>query len=212
MSRHEAPDLLVDGAEILGAVAPRRYHATHGDRDPAGHRRAERVSMSPPNATSPTPSRLWKLLSPEQRLRAARALWRADEAAAERTQAALHIAQQRKFRPKTVLALDDEQKARYLASIATVPDALASRLFVVYHLAEQRPMMSAFLDALGIPHEGGLIHDDAATPDPARIAAAAATIGTAYPAHDVAIYLNTLLWQDPATWGALADVPEARLG
>ena len=29
-----------------------------------------------------------------------------------------------------------------------------------------------------------------------------------YPADDVALYLSTLLWQDPETWGALADAPE----
>ena len=30
------------------------------------------------------------------------------------------------------------------------------------------------------------------------------------PAEDVALYLSTLLWQDPETWGGLNDVPELR--
>jgi hypothetical protein len=41
------------------------------------------------------------------------------------------------------------------------------------------------------------------------MAAAAAAIAREYPAHDVALYLNTLLWQDPAAWGPLQGVPEA---
>jgi hypothetical protein len=155
--------------------------------------------------TTPTPSRLWKRMTAEQRLRAAQALHRDDEAAGDRRQAAMLIAKQMKFRPKTVLGLDAERKARYLASVPDLPEDLAARMLVVYHLAEQRPMMSAFLDALGIAHENGVIQEDAATPDPAKIAAAVATIAAAYPADDVSLYLDTLRWQDPAAWGALNE-------
>jgi len=143
----------------------------------------------------------------EQRRRAASALWSADEAASDQKQAALLIAKQMKFRPKTVSGLDDDRKARYLASMPDLPEELAARMLVLYHLAEQRPMMGAFLDALGITHDNGLIQEDAVTPDPAKMAAAAAAIAREYPAHDVALYLNTLLWQDPASWGPLHDLP-----
>jgi hypothetical protein len=68
--------------------------------------------------------------------------------------------------------------------------------------------MGAFLDTLGVAHENGLIREDAATPDPAKMAAAAAAIAREYPAPDVALYLNTLLWQDPAAWGSIQSVPE----
>jgi len=145
-------------------------------------------------------------MTAEQRLRAAYALWRDEEATSDQLQAALLIAQQRKFRPKTVIGLDEERKARHLAGLSTLPEALAARMLVVYHLAEQRPMMSAFLDAIGIAHDNGVIRDDAVTPDPSKITAAAAAIAKDYPAHDVSLYLSTLLWQDPASWGALHGV------
>ena len=153
--------------------------------------------------TTPTPARLWKRMSAEQRLRAAHALYRDDEAAGEQRQAAQLIAKQLKFRPKTVLGLDADRKARYLASVPDVPDEIAARLLLAYHLTEQRPMMSVFLDALGIAHENGLIHEDAVTPDPAKMPAAVAAIAAAYPAEAVSLYLATLRWQDPAAWGAL---------
>jgi hypothetical protein len=149
---------------------------------------------------------LWKLMTPEQRNRAASALWGEHEATNDQMQAALLIAKKMKFRPKTVMGLDDEHKARYLAGVPDPPEDLAARLLVVYHLAEQRPMMGAFLDALGIAQENGLIRQDAGTPDPAKMAAAVAAIAREYPAHDVALYLNTLLWQDPAAWGSLQGV------
>ena len=158
--------------------------------------------------TTPTPSRLWKRMTTEQRLLAASALWRDDEAASDQMQAALLIAKQRKFRPKTVMALDAERKARHLAGLSELPDALAARMLILYHLAAQRPMMGSFLDAIGIAHENGLIQDDAVAPDPAKIAAGAAAIAREYPADDVALYLNTLLWQDPASWGVLHEMPD----
>ena len=96
----------------------------------------------------------------DQRTRAARAFWEDPEATDDQVQAALLIAQQKKFRPKTVIGLDVDRKARHLATLGGLPDAMAARALIVYHLAEQRPMMGAFLDALGIEHENGLIQED----------------------------------------------------
>ncbi len=142
----------------------------------------------------------------EQRQRAARAFWEDPDATDDQVQAALLIAQQKKFRPKTVIGLDLDRKARHLATLGTLPDTLAARALILYHLADHRPMMGAFLDALGIAHENGLIQEDDVKPDRSKVAPAAAGIATEFPAEDVRLYLNTLLCQDPETWGALRDV------
>jgi hypothetical protein len=162
--------------------------------------------------TTLTPSRLWKQLTLEQRTRAARAFWEDPDATDDQLQAALLIAQQKKFRPKTVVGLDVDRKARHLATLGTVPDQIAARTLVVYHLAAQRPMMGAFLDALGISHENGLIQEDSVKPDAAKIAPAAAALAKQFPAEDVRIYLTTLLCQDPETWGALDEPVKAMAG
>ena len=156
--------------------------------------------------TSLTPGRLWKTLTPAQRLAVAHAFWLDEQATDDQIQAVMLIAQQKKFRPKSVIALDVERKAHHLASLPNLSDALSARALIVYHLAAQRPMMGAFLDALGIAHENGLIQEDEVKPDAAKLASAAATIGEQCPAAEVALYLNTLLSQDPATWGGLTDV------
>ena len=145
-------------------------------------------------------------MSPEQRVSAARAFWSNDEAADDQIQAALLIAQQKKFRAKFVVGLDLDRKARHLGSLTVLPDALAARLLVLYHLSEQRPMMGAFLDALGIAHEDGLIQEEDVKPDPARIRPAVDAIAQAFPPEHVTLYLQTLLCQDPETWGALEGV------
>src|SRR5437660_1773067 len=156
--------------------------------------------------TSLTPARLWKRMTPDQRQHAARAFWRDESTADDQLQAVLLISQQKKFRPKTVVALDEDRKTRHLASLPTLPDSLAARALVVYHLAEQRPMMGAFLDSLGMAHENGLIKEESTTPDPAKIGRAAAELLKQYPAADVSLYLNTLLCQDPETWRGLQEV------
>ena len=152
-----------------------------------------------------TPSRLWKHLTLDQRMRIARAFWADEEATDDQVQAALLIAQQKKFRPKTVINLDVDRKARHLATLGTVPEQIAARALIVYHLAEQRPMMGAFLDALGIAHENGLIQEDEVKPDAGKVGPAADQIAATFPRDDVRIYFSTLLCQDPETWGGLAE-------
>jgi hypothetical protein len=139
----------------------------------------------------------------DQRQRAALAFWEDEEATDDQVQAALLIAQQKKFRPKTVVSLDVERKAKHLASLVALPDTLAARALITYHLAAQRPMMGAFLDALGIKHENGLIEEDEVKPDASKFGDAVAKIKADYPADDVRLYLETLRCQDPETWGAL---------
>jgi hypothetical protein len=162
--------------------------------------------------TTLTPSRLWKQLTLDQRQRAAHAFWEDPEATDDQVQAALLIAQQKKFRPKTVIGLDVDRKAKHLATLGSMPDQIAARALIIYHLTEQRPMMGAFLDALGIAHENGLIQEDSAKPDAAKIRPAVEQLSAQFPAEDVRIYLNTLLSQDPETWGALAETMPADAG
>ena len=147
-------------------------------------------------------------MTAEQRLRAAHAFWAEEQAADDHVQAVMLIAQQKKFRPKFILGLDDDRRARHLASMISLPEALAARCLVVYHLTAQREMMGTFLDALGLKHENGLIEDDDAKPDPEKIRPAVDAIAGKYPAEDVSLYLTTLLCQDPDTWGELATLPQ----
>src|SRR5262245_62737297 len=107
-----------------------------------------------------TPARLWKRMTVAHRLKAARAFWLEENATDDQIQAVMLIAQQKKFRPKSVIALDEERKSKQLASITNLSETLAARVLIVYHLADQRPLMAAFLDALGIKHDNGLIEED----------------------------------------------------
>ena len=149
-------------------------------------------------------------MTAEQRVNAARAFWRSDEAVDDQVQAVLLIAQHKKFRPKSVMALDEERRSRHLASLASIPETMAARALIVYHLAAQRPMMGAFLDALGIAHEEGVIQAEDVKPDADKLAPSVEHIAGIYPQADVALYLNTLLCQDPDTWGGLRSIVDEK--
>ena len=158
---------------------------------------------------TPLPSALWKQLSVERRLAAAEAFWRDEHSVAEQGELLGTIAQRIKFRIKSVVAMPVEKKAHQVVALPTVSEPAAARLLVVYHVVHQRPMMGRFLDALEIAHEDGMISDEEMPPPPPeRLAAAAGTLASAFPAEDVSLYLSTLIWQDPETWGGLAGLPE----
>jgi hypothetical protein len=157
------------------------------------------------------PSALLKRLSPERRTMAAEAFWRDENAGGEQAEALAAIASRIKFRPKSVRAMPVEKKARQLLALPALSEMLAIRILVSYHLQHHTPMMGSFLDALGIAHENGLIADEDLTAPPAeRLAEAARTLAGTYTPDDAAVYLSTLVWQDPETWGGLADLPEVR--
>jgi hypothetical protein len=162
------------------------------------------------DSTTLTPGRLWKQMTPDQKTRAARAFWSDPDATDDQIQAVMLIAQQKKFRPKTVVGLDLDRKARHLSTLGSLPDTLAARALILYHLAEHRPMMGAFLDELGIAHKEGLIEEDAVKPDAQKLAPAAAAIAKHFPSDDVALYLNTLFCQDPETWQGLRDIEQRK--
>jgi hypothetical protein len=154
------------------------------------------------------PSRLWRRMPLDRRTDAAGLFWEDEHSADQQLEAVAAIANHMKFRPRSVVGLPVEKKAKYLASLPNVSDSVAARALVSYHLERQRPMMVAFLDLLGIPHENGLIADETVKkPETEALSSAASELATKFPASDVSIYLGTLISQDPETWGGLAELP-----
>ena len=159
----------------------------------------------------PSAGQLWKRVTQERRAQAARAFW-SDKDTAAHVEAMVEMARHLKFRPKSVEALPLERRVRYLAGMPALSDAVAGQVLVAYHLAHQRPMMGAFLDRLGIPHDNGVISepDKLEAPDPAKLAEAVGALFDTHQADDVELYLSTLAVQDVAIWGGVIDLLIAR--
>ncbi len=153
------------------------------------------------------PGKLWKRIPVERKAQAAAAFWDDAESAEQQAEALLAIAQYFRFRPKTVRGLPLDQRARRLAALPALSDAVAGRVLVAYHLAHHRPMLSAFLDALGIEHDHGVLTGEGLKPPAANLLKeAAAKLREQFPAEDVDLYFETLLVQDPETWAGLAEL------
>lgn len=153
------------------------------------------------------PSKIWRRLPLERRLDAAMLFWDDEQSAEQQMEAVSALATHMKFRPRSVISLAPDRRAKYLAQLPTITDTIAARALVAYHLERQRPMMGAFLDALGVAHDNGLISEEhLPKPEAGKVAAAAKELSTKYPADDVSLYFATLVSQDPETWEPLIDI------
>jgi hypothetical protein len=148
---------------------------------------------------------LWKHIGEERRLAAGNAFY--DDASVKEFHSAANtfIARIKNFRPQFVKRLPQAKRASYLATLPLTPE-LASQLIVSYHFAHHRPMMAAFLDALGVANDEGLIKDDAelGTTTPEQLDAAVEAVRNKFRDEDVNIYLLTLQSQNPDAWSGLA--------
>ena len=150
------------------------------------------------------PSKLWKDMTPATRLTAADAFWRDDQGGDQQVEAIVFLARRMNFRPKALQSLPIERRAKMLAQVGHIPDTVATRALIAYHFATQRPLMAAFLDALGITHEDGLIAaEDLPAPEPEKLKTAIQAIRASFPADDVERYLHTLATLDGETWAGL---------
>lgn len=153
-----------------------------------------------------TSNRLWKTLSPEEKSMAAAELVK-DQSALIRASVTAVVADARKMRPIAARKLPAESQARVIATVRDPGEILASSLLVALHLGPRKPMLVAFLDALGLPHEDGVLKDEATEAVPLEDLKKACAAISGEPASAIRIYLNTLWLQDAERWAHAKDVP-----
>ena len=156
-----------------------------------------------------TATRLWKTLPAEERLLAASAFFR-DPDRELYGSALSSLAKARRMRPQAARALSPEAQARILATVLDPGETLAQGLLVSLHLDDRRPLLAAFLDALGFPHEDGILTEEAESAEPVSTEAAREAVAAleSFPRAQVETYLNTLWLQDEERWTALAEAGE----
>ncbi len=154
-------------------------------------------------------TRLWKRLTREERLSAAAEFWKQPPASLVSVALAIIVAA-RRLRPQAARRLPAEEQARILASVLEPGETLAGFLIVALHLGERRAILRSFLDALGLPHEDGMLKpeaDDVSLAEDAVLKAVRKLAGE-FPRGEVELYLNALCLQDPERWGALSRAPD----
>jgi hypothetical protein len=168
------------------------------------------MTTGPVDEWHKTSTRIWKGLSPEERLDAAQDVVQ-DSSPLVRSTVAAVAAQARNMRPQTAAKLPKDALARIIATVRDPGEMLAASLLVSLHLGSRRPLLARFLDAAGLPHENGVLADDAPPRvDDAQLERALAAIADE-PRDRVLCYLNTLLLQDPDRWGGIGARPPSQI-
>src|SRR6185295_4332220 len=108
------------------------------------------------------------------------------------------IVNARRMRPQAARALKPEEQARILASVLDPGEAVSSALLVV------------FLDAVGLPHEDGVLTEEADALPPLgeeKTREGVLALKAKFPVDQVLTYVNVLWLQDPERWQALEKSP-----
>lgn len=150
-------------------------------------------------------------MPPDTRVAAAAAFWRDEDSPdiqLQQMEAIVAIAKRMNFRAKTVQSMSVDRLAKALGQVPGVSDAIATRALIAFHFEARRELMGAFLTALGVEHENGMITSEDGIPPPekASLGEAVKTIQAGYPEVDVILYMRTLLAVDEDTWKNLADL------
>ena len=155
------------------------------------------------------PLAVWDLMTDDEKKLAAAALW--DNADREsRLAIEMALAKEMKFRPQSVRKLATERVAPRLAKLAEeLPEAAFFQFLFHLHMAERRALMVEYLDAVGLPHNEGVLDlpDDAEAPT-AEAAAGPARDLVAKHGREALVYLATLAVADAEFWDGMLPVLE----
>jgi len=162
---------------------------------------------------APTPARLWAELDPGTRRQAAAALYRGTRGhAAGRREADAAISAVLRFREVAVRRLTIERRVGYLSGAVRPDDGLATSLLLALHLERRTALLRTFLDQLGIPHQDGVIDDEADVDqiDFRRLDEAVDGLYAVHPREQVELYLASLITMEPEMWRGLAEALRRR--
>lgn len=155
------------------------------------------------------PYAVWDLMTEEERREAAAATWKGADPET-RALVQMAMAKELKFRPQTVRRLPAEKVAGRLAHVAgELPENVLFQFLFHYHMDHKRALLAEYLDAVGLPHEEGVLDlpEDAEAPDAAAVEKAGRALVDAH-GREGLVYLATLFVADDGFWGGLAPVLE----
>jgi hypothetical protein len=122
------------------------------------------------------------------------------------------LAQQRKLRPVFVTRKPAREQAAWLVDQLKMRgnEAVGENLLQIWLMKGRSEMLSTFLDAVGVSHDGkgGIDGEIPAVLDPDKVKAGAATLLEKFPAGEVAVYLNLFQLQQAGGWPQIAEVIE----
>jgi hypothetical protein len=103
------------------------------------------------------PLAVWDLMTDDEKGLASAALW-ANADRDSRAAIEMALAKEMKFRPQSVHKLSAERVGPRLQRLAEeLPETALFQFLFHLHMAERRPLMVEYLDAVGLPHNDGVL-------------------------------------------------------
>ena len=128
------------------------------------------------------------------------------------------VAEARKLRPVFLERQPRPQRHATMLATLTRPalDAVTGNLLRAWLLKKHKQMLADFLDALGIPHQEGVVEELPQAMDDAKVRAAVDALLGKYPPEVVAVYLHAFSEMNTVSWPCLKtmleSVPRLQLG
>ncbi len=121
------------------------------------------------------------------------------------------VADARKLRP--VFLERQPRPQRHATMLATLArpalEMVTANLIRTWLLKKHKQMLADFLDALGIPHQEGVVEDLPPAMDDAKIRAAVDALLAKYPPEAVAVYLHAFNEMNTVGWPNLKTMLES---
>jgi hypothetical protein len=121
------------------------------------------------------------------------------------------VAEARKLRP--VFLERQPRPQRHATMLATLSrptlELVAGNLLRTWLLKKHKQMLADFLDALGIPHQEGVVEDLPPAMDEAKIRTAVDALLGKYPPEVVAVYLHAFSEMNTVGWEPLKTMLES---
>lgn len=155
---------------------------------------------------------IWAALTPAEKEDACLAFWEKSPFAEDlQPQVIRDLAVATNLREVTLKRLPAADKARYLRWKADGPALrhLRDHILRSWMVIRKNPILSAFVEAQGLKHDGGIIADDVQPPDLDTVKKAVRAIREQFPARDVALYLGIMLAAGGDFWQGLGEAVEA---
>lgn len=110
------------------------------------------------------------------------------------------VAKELKFRPQAIKKLPMEQRAKRarLLMVRTSNAELCYELFGTYLMQGHKPLVTDFLDAMGVKHKDGMLEENDAKPDVSKLNEAISALDEKYDKDDVTLYMAVCAEQWPA--------------
>jgi hypothetical protein len=153
------------------------------------------------------PFGVWDLMTEDEQRAAAAALWKNADVET-RAILDLALAKELKFRPQSVRRLPTERVVgRLLRMTDELPENMMFQFLFHLHMTERRPLLAEYLDAVGLPHDEGVLNlpENAEPPNAATVDSAARDLISAH-GHEAVVYLATLKVADGEFWEGLDSV------